>query len=79
MGYRKAIDYQAVRLQILGAAYQVSDHRVDGFNQWCTKQELLRIEWLLKGVLARLPKFPDEGEFIKALEAQQIVDTLKED
>lgn len=77
MGYRKPLDYGTIRHQIMVAAYELSNHSVDGFNQWCIKQDLIRLKHMLDSILADTPKFPDEDEFIKSLECERMVEVLK--
>lgn len=77
MGYRKPLDYGTIRHQVMVAAFELRNHRVDGFNQWCIKQDLYRLQNLLNGVLSDAPKFPGEDEFIKSLEAERMVEVLQ--
>lgn len=77
MGYRKPLDYGTIRHQIMVAAFDLRNSRVDGFTQWYIKQDLIRLKHMLDSILADAPKFPDEDEFIKSLECERMVEVLK--
>jgi hypothetical protein len=80
MGFKKSLDVVNIVQQINAAAYSASSPYTDGFNGWCTKQDLYQIKEILDDAIRRCPEFGTiESDWLKEREQKKIIKILKDD
>ena len=80
MGFKKSLDVANIVQQINAAVYSVSSPYTDGFNGWCTKQDLYQIKEILDDAIRRCPEFgTTELDWLKEQEQRKIIKILKDD
>jgi hypothetical protein len=77
MGFKKSLDVNDVKLQLLQAHSEISSSYNDGFTQWEIKKELYEIKWLLDEILRRQPTFSEETEWLNEQEMKRMWSELK--
>ena len=77
MGFKKPLEVNNVKMQVLKAHSEICSAYNDGFTTWGLKQELYEIKWLLDECLKRQPTFIDEEEWLKEQHKKQMWSELK--
>jgi hypothetical protein len=77
MGFRKPLEINDVKMQLLKAHGEITSRYNDGFTQWELKKELYEIKWLLDECLKRQPTFSDEEEWLEEQHKRQMWSELK--
>jgi uncharacterized protein YabN with tetrapyrrole methylase and pyrophosphatase domain len=77
MGFKKPLEVNDVKLQLLQAHGEICSPYNDGFTQWEIKKELYNIKWLLDEMLKRQPNFSDEKQWLKEQEMKRMWSELK--
>jgi len=77
MGFRKPLDINDVRMQLLRAHGEICSSYNDGFTTWEIKKELYQIKWLLDECMKNQPTFTDEEEWVEEQHKKQMWSELK--
>lgn len=77
MGFKQHLDYTRIHHDIYIAGVELNNNRNDGFTQWCIKQNLYRLNWLIEDILQKSPKFSLEDEFLLEHDKAKVLDALK--
>jgi hypothetical protein len=77
MGFRKPIEANDVKMQLMRAHGAISSTYNDGFTQWELKKELYEVKWLLDEMLKRQPTFSGEEEWLEEQHKKQMWSELK--
>lgn len=77
MGYKKPLEIDEVKLQLMRAYGEVSSPYNDGFTSFYTKQDLYRVKWLLDEMLKDLPEFSGEREWLEEQDKKKMWSELK--
>lgn len=77
MGFKKPLEVNDVKMQLMKAHGEICSTYNDGFTQWMIKKELYEIKWLLDECLKRQPTFNDEEEWLEEQHKKQMWSELK--
>lgn len=77
MGFKKPIEANDIKFQLLRSHGEICSPYNDGFVQWELKKELYDIKWLLDEMLKRQPTFTDEEEWLEEQEKKKVWSELK--
>ena len=77
MGFRKPLEVNDVKIQLLKAHGEISSTYNDGFTQWEIKKELYQIKWLLDEMMKRQPTFSGEEEWLEEQDKKRVWSELK--
>ena len=78
MGFKKRWNVSEVCSTLSTIAGEVNSRYNDGFIQWHCKQDLYHIQIYLEELLAKMPRFSGEEEFLEELEKAKLWNTLKD-
>ena len=65
MGYRKPLDSNEIKFQLIKAHGEICSPYNDGYTSWNTKQELYQIKFLIDEMLRQQPTFSGEEEWLE--------------
>jgi hypothetical protein len=77
MGFRKPIDVNDVKMQLLKAHGEICSAYNDGFIQWEIKKELYEIKYLIDECIKRQPTFSGEDEWLAEQHKKHMWSELK--
>jgi hypothetical protein len=77
MGFRKPIDVNDVKMQLLKAHGEICSAYNDGWTAFGVKQNLYEIKFLLDEILKRQPTFVGEEEWLTEQHKKQMWSELK--
>ncbi len=77
MGFKKPLDVNDVKLQLLQAHTEICSPYNDGFVQWELKKEIYGIKFLLDEMIKRQPAFSDEEEWLEEEHKKRVWSELK--
>jgi hypothetical protein len=77
MGFRKPLDVNDVKLQLLQAHGEICSPYNDGFVQWELKKELYGIKFLLAEMLKQEPTFSGEDDWLEEQDKKRVWSELK--
>ena len=77
MGFRKPLEVNDVKMQLMKAHGEICSSYNDGWTSWELKKELYEIKWLLDECIKRQPTFSDEEEWLEAQHKKQMWSELK--
>ena len=77
MGFKKPLEVNDVKMQLMKAHGEICSTYNDGFTQWMIKKELYEIKWLLDECLKRQPIFGGEEEWLEEQHKKQMWSELK--
>jgi hypothetical protein len=77
MGFKKPLDVNDVKLQLLRAHGEICSTYNDGFTQWGIKKELYEIKFLLVEMLKQQPTFSGEDDWLQEQDKKQVWSELK--
>lgn len=77
MGYRKPLEPDSIKMQLIRAHGEICSPYNDGWTSWQTKQELYELKWLLEEMIKRQPTFTDEEDWVKEQHKKQMWSELK--
>lgn len=77
MGYKKPLEIDEVKLQLMRAYGEIISPYNDGFTSFYTKQDLYRVKWLLDEMLKDLPEFSGEREWLEEQDKKNMWRELK--
>lgn len=77
MGFRKPLEIDDVKMQLMRAHGSICSPYNDGFVGWATKQELYQIKFLLDEILKQQPTFSGEEEWLEEQHKKHMWSELK--
>jgi hypothetical protein len=77
MGFKKPLDVNDVKLQLIQAHSEICSPYNDGFIQWELKKEIYGIKFLLEEMLKRQPAFNDEEKWLEEEHKKRVWSELK--
>jgi len=77
MGFRKPLEIDDVKMQLMRAHGSICSPYNDGYTSWETKKELYQIKFLLDEMLKQQPDFSGEEEWLEEQQKKQIWSELK--
>lgn len=77
MGFRKPLEIDDVKMQLMRAHGSICSPYNDGFVGWATKQELYQIKFLLDEMLKQQPTFSGEDEWLEEQHKKHMWSELK--
>lgn len=77
MGFKKPIEVDDIKMQLMRAHGEICSAYNDGFTQWQLKKELYEIKWLLDECLKRQTTFSGEEEWLEEQHKKQMWSELK--
>lgn len=77
MGFRKPLETNDVKMQLLRTHSEICSPYNEGFTSWELKKELYDIKWLLDEMLKRQPTFNDEEQWLTEQEKKKVWSELK--
>jgi len=77
MGFRKPIEINDLKMQLMKAHSEICSPYNDGFTSWELKKELFEIKWLLDEMLKRQPTFSDEEAWLEENHKKRVWSELK--
>ena len=77
MGFRKPLEINDVKMQLLKAHGEICSSYNDGFVSWELKKEFYEIKWLLDECLKQQPDFSGEQEWLTEQDKKRVWSELK--
>jgi len=77
MGYRKPLDSNEIKFQLIRAHGEICSPYNDGYTSWNTKQELYQIKFLIDEMLRQQPTFSGEEDWLEEQHKKQMWSELK--
>ena len=77
MGFKKPLEINDVKMQLMKAHGEICSTYNDGFVSWELKKELYQVKWLLDEMLKRQPEFSGEEEWLEDNHKKQMWSELK--
>lgn len=77
MGYKKPLDLNEIKFQLIKAHGEICSPYNDGYTSWQSKQELYEIKFLLEEMIKRQPTFSGEDEWLIEQHKKQVWSELK--
>jgi hypothetical protein len=77
MGFRKPLEVNDVKMQLMRAHGEICSTYNDGFVSWALKKELYEVKWLLDEMLKRQPTFSGEEEWLEEQDKKRVWSELK--
>lgn len=77
MGFRKPIEVNDVKMQLLRTHGEICSPYNEGFTSWELKKELYDIKWLLDEMLKRQPTFSGEEQWLEEQDKRKVWSELK--
>ncbi len=80
MGFKYSYSDQEISqiTRTVGSIYRdVTNPRIDGYNQWAAKQDLYQLKWLIDEAIKRCPEFGPEKEWLRDQEKKKVIRILK--
>ena len=65
MGFKKPLDSNDIKMQLIKTHGEICSPYNDGFVQFGLKKELYEIKWLLDEMFKRQPSFSGEDEWLQ--------------
>ena len=82
MGFKYSYSEQEINqtARTINSIYRdVTNPRIDGYNQWAAKQDLYQLKWFLDEMLNRCPEFAPEKEWLHEQEKKKVMRILKDE
>ncbi len=77
MGFKKPLEANDVKMQLIRAHGEICSPYNDGFTTWEIKKDLYEIKWLLEEMLKRQPTFSDEEAWLEEQHKKHMWSELK--
>ena len=77
MGFRKPLELNDIKMQLLKAHGEICSSYNDGWTSWGLKKELYEIKWLLDECMKRQPDFSGEQEWLTEQDKKRVWSELK--
>ena len=77
MGFKKPMEVNDIKMQLLRAHGAICSPYNDGYIAWSTKQELYEIKFLLDEMFKQQPNFSGEEEWLEEQHKKQMWSELK--
>jgi hypothetical protein len=77
MGFKITWSADSILSNLTACAREARSPYNDGFTAWRCKQDLLRVKYEMDRILADLPTFAGEEEYIQELTKKTVWETLK--
>jgi hypothetical protein len=77
MGFRKPLEIDDVKMQLMRAHGSICSPYNDGYTSWETKKELFQIKFLLDEMLKQQPIFTGEEEWLEEQHKKHMWSELK--
>ena len=77
MGFRKPLDHDDIKMQLMKAHGEICSPYNDGWTSWNMKKELYEVKWLIKECLDREPTFSGEEEWLEERHKKRMWSELK--
>jgi len=77
MGFKKPLEINDVKMQLMKAHGEICSQYNDGWTSWEIKKELYEIKWLLDECIKRQPTFTGEEKWLEENHKKQMWSELK--
>ena len=77
MGFKKPLEINDVKMQLMRTHGEICSPYNDGFVQWELKKELYQVKFLLDEMIKQQPTFSDEEEWLEEQSKKKVWSELK--